>query len=197
MDWVEPEHGVVLVLVVGRRVGGRAGVGVGVVDGVELLGLMVGRVKMVGEGGGLVVRLRRGRRRSGDEVVEGGGLRGRIVVEKSAGVIVVVVVSGRVGSVDGIGVGVGREHDDVVGVSPFVVQHFVRVADDPVVGRGFEKYKPVATLLFSGGCRYLRWLSISSASTYSLVWNRDITDGNGNHGFMDSWVGFELNSQFG
>lgn len=135
VDWVEPEHGVVVV-VVGRRVGGRAGVDVGIVDGVELLGRMVGRVKMVGKGGGLVVRLRRGRR-SGDEVVEGGGLRGRVVVEKSAGVIVlveVVVVSGRVGSVDGIGVGVGREHDDVVGVSPFVVQHVVRVADDPVVG---------------------------------------------------------------
>lgn len=135
VDWVEPEHGVVVV-VVGRRVGGRAGVDVGIVDGVELLGLMVGRVKMVGKGGGLVVRLRRGRR-SGDEVVEGGGLRGRVVVEKSAGVIVLVVVlvvSGRVGSVDGIGVGVGREHDDVVGVSPFVVQHVVRVADDPVVG---------------------------------------------------------------
>lgn len=98
-------------VVVWRRVGRSASIGLGVVDGVELLGL--GRVKVVGECG--VVRLLLLRRRRRDEVVEGGGLGG-VVVENDGGV---VVVSGGVGS----GVVVGGEHDGG-GVSPFVVQHF-------------------------------------------------------------------------
>lgn len=110
VDRVEGEQRVV----VWRRVGRCASIGVGVVDGVELLGL--GRVKVVGECG--VVRLLLRRRRRRDEVVEGGGLGGLggVMVENGGGV---VVVSGGVGS----GVVVGGEHDGG-GVSPFVVQHF-------------------------------------------------------------------------
>lgn len=110
VDRVEGEQRVV----VWRRVGGCASIGVGVVDGVELLGL--GRVKVVRKCG--VVRLLLRRRRRRDEVVEGGGLGGLggVMVENGGGV---VVVSGGVGS----GVVVGGEHDGG-GVSPFVVQHF-------------------------------------------------------------------------
>lgn len=115
---VQGEHGVVtvVVVVVRRRVGRRAGEDARVEERVDLVGL--GLVEMVSECGGRLLRLR------GEEVVESCLSCGVVVENAVAMLVVVVVVPGRVGSVNGFRSVVGREHDGG-GVGPFVVQHFL------------------------------------------------------------------------
>lgn len=108
---VEAEH-VVVVVVRCRRVGRRAGEDAGVEEGVHLVGLGLGLAEMLSEGRVLLLlRLRR------EEVVEG-DLSGGVVVENA---VVVVEVSVRVGSVNGL----GSIQNDGGRVGPFVVQHFL------------------------------------------------------------------------